>query len=141
MHQAERFVTQLPLEKKEALHLKNNKFGLGWEPSEYTSIAGDKEEKEVFNFAYEAELDPTGGDGKYKNLDGSTGKSNMWPSLEDLPGFYDGVKEYYGSVSLTWMKFFNCTTFTIPPRSLILLGTCSVSSPSLLIFPKTTSTP
>lgn len=141
LHQAERFVTQLPLEKKEALHLKNNKFGLGWEPSEYTSIAGDKEEKEVFNFAYEAELDPTGGDGKYKNLDGSTGKSNMWPSLEDLPGFYDGVKEYYGSVSLTWMKFFNCTTFTIPPRSLILLGTCSVSSPSLLIFPKTTSTP
>jgi isopenicillin N synthase-like dioxygenase len=99
LHQASRFVHELPLCKKEELHLKNNKFGLGWEPSEYTSIAGDKEEKEVFSFAYEAELDPTGGDGKYKNLDGSTGRANMWPREEDLPGFYSGVKDYYGSVS------------------------------------------
>ncbi|USP72926.1 hypothetical protein yc1106_00200 [Curvularia clavata] len=98
LHQAERFIKELPRDKKEDLHLKHNKFGLGWEPSEYTSIAGDKEEKEVFNFAYEAELDPTGGDGKYRNLDGSTGKANMWPKEEDLPGFYVGVKDYYGNV-------------------------------------------
>jgi hypothetical protein len=99
LHQADRFMHKLPLNKKQALHLKNNKLGLGWEPSEYTSIAGDKEEKEVFNFAYESGLDPTGGDGKYKNLDGSTEKSNMWPSEQDLPNFYENVKEYYGAVS------------------------------------------
>jgi isopenicillin N synthase-like dioxygenase len=99
LHQAERFMHELPLEKKEVLHLKHNGFGLGWEPSEYTSIAGDKEEKEVFNFAYEAALDRTGGDGMYKNLDGSTGEGNMWPKEEDLPGFYGEVKEYYGAVS------------------------------------------
>ncbi|CAN9218877.1 unnamed protein product [Alternaria sp. RS040] len=98
LRQAERFVHELPQSKKEELHLKNNKFGLGWEPSEYTSIAGDKEEKEVFNFAYEAALDPTGGDGKYKNLDGSTEKANLWPNEQDLPGFYQGVKDYYGAV-------------------------------------------
>ncbi|EMD92460.1 hypothetical protein COCHEDRAFT_1174457 [Bipolaris maydis C5] len=98
LHQAKRFMKELPLEKKEELHLKKNKFGLGWEPSEYTSIAGDKEEKEVFNFAYEADLDPTGGDGQYKNLDGSTGNANMWPKEEDLPGFYTKVKDYYGNV-------------------------------------------
>ena len=99
LHQAERFVHELALEKKKDLHLKNNKFGLGWEPSEYTSIAGDKEEKEVFNFAYEAALDRTGGDGMYKNLDGSTGEANIWPKEEDLPGFYGEVKEYYSAVS------------------------------------------
>jgi isopenicillin N synthase-like dioxygenase len=99
LHQAERFMHELPLAKKEDLHLKNNKFGLGWEPSEYTSIAGDEEEKEVFNFAYEESLDRSGGDGKYRNLDGSTGKGNTWPKEEDLPGFYDGVKEYYSEVS------------------------------------------
>jgi isopenicillin N synthase-like dioxygenase len=38
LHEAERFMHELPLAKKEDLHLKNNKFGLGWEPSEYTSI-------------------------------------------------------------------------------------------------------
>ncbi|KAF1936245.1 Clavaminate synthase-like protein [Clathrospora elynae] len=97
LHQAERFMHDLPLEKKEELHLKNNKFGLGWEPSEYTSIAGDREEKEVFNFAYEAALDRTGGDGLYRNLDGSTESSNMWPREEDLAGFYEAVKEYYGA--------------------------------------------
>lgn len=98
LHQAKRFVHELPLSKKEKIHLRNNKFGLGWEPSEFTSISGDKEEKEVFNFAYEAALDPTGGDGKYKNLDGSTGEANMWPDEQDLPGFYDRIKDYYGAV-------------------------------------------
>ena len=99
LKQAEHFVHNLPLEKKEELHVKNSKFGLGWEPSEYTSIAGDKEEKEIFNFAYEAALDRTGGDGKYRELDGSAGESNTWPKEEDLPGFYAAIKDYYGAVS------------------------------------------
>ncbi len=62
----------------------------------------------MFNFAYETALDPTGGDGKYKNLDGSTERSNMWPSEQDLPGFYDDVKVYYGAVSLFPLIFQWC---------------------------------
>ncbi|KAH9875947.1 hypothetical protein IAQ61_003412 [Plenodomus lingam] len=98
LHQAKRFAHDLPVEKKQELHVKNNKFGLGWEPSEYTSIAGDKESKDVFNFAYEEALDRSGGDGLYRNLDGSKNKANMWPSETDLPGFYEAVKEYYGAI-------------------------------------------
>ncbi|KAI8933307.1 hypothetical protein NX059_009932 [Plenodomus lindquistii] len=98
LQQAKRFAHDLPMQKKQELHVKNNKFGLGWEPSEYTSIAGDKESKDVFNFAYEEAMDRTGGDGLYRNLDGSDTKSNQWPSEDDLPGFYEGVKEYYGAV-------------------------------------------
>jgi len=125
--------------------VKNSNFGLGWEPSEYTSIAGDKEEKEIFNFAYEAALDRTGGDGKYRELDGSAGESNVWPKEEDLPGFYAAVKEYYSAVSakedarrrISWyeMKMLN------EERFLILLAICFASLLSHLIFRKTTSTP
>lgn len=104
LKQAERFVHELPTVKKEALHLKHNKFGLGWEPSEYTSIAGDQEQKEVFNFAYEQELDRTGGDGLYRNLDGSCERSNMWPSEDDLPGFRAAVKDYYGAVRIVYQR-------------------------------------
>ena len=100
LKQAERFMHGLSLEQKEKLHTKRSKLGLGWEPSEYTSIAGDLETKEVFNFSYEAAMDRTGGDGKYVNLDGTTGNGNLWPKEEDLPGFYDAVKEYYSAVSL-----------------------------------------
>ena len=145
LQQAEHFMHSLPLAKKEELHVKNSNFGLGWEPSEYTSIAGDKEEKEIFNFAYEAALDRTGGDGKYRELDGSAGESNVWPKEEDLPGFYAAVKEYYSAVSakedarrrISWyeMKMLN------EERFLILLAICFASLLSHLIFPKTTSTP
>ena len=136
---------KLPLAKKKELHVKNSKFGLGWEPSEYTSIAGDKEEKEIFNFAYEAALDHTGGDGKYRELDSSAGESNIWPKEEDLPGFYIAVKEYYGAVSAEEdarrgtsrhaMKMLN------EKRFLISLAIYSASLRSRLISPKTTSTP
>ncbi|KAF1848097.1 flavonol synthase/flavanone 3-hydroxylase [Cucurbitaria berberidis CBS 394.84] len=98
LRQAERFMHELNTGQKEELHVKNSKFGLGWEPSDYTSIAGDQEQKEVFNFAYEEALDPTGGDGLYRNLDGTKYKGNLWPKEQDLPGFYDAVKEYYGAV-------------------------------------------
>jgi hypothetical protein len=101
LRQAERFMHELSPEQKEHLHTKKSKLGLGWEPSEYTSIAGDLETKEVFNFSYEAAMDRTGGDGKYVNLDGSTTNGNMWPQEQDLPGFYDAVKTYYAGVSGT----------------------------------------
>lgn len=96
--QAKRFYSELTPEQKQDLHIKKSKYGYGWEPSEYTSIAGDVETKEGWNFGYEAGLDRTGGDGKYRNLDGSEGEANLWPKEKDLPGFYDGVKEYYSAV-------------------------------------------
>lgn len=99
LQQARRFMHELSPEQKEELHTKHSRLGLGWEPSEYTSLAGDLETKEGWNFAYEAAMDRTGGDGKYTNLDGTTGPGNMWPKKEDLPGFYDAVKGYYGGVS------------------------------------------
>ncbi|KAH4935823.1 hypothetical protein HBH70_111910 [Parastagonospora nodorum] len=98
LEQSKRFYDELSLEQKEDLHIKKNQLGLGWEPSEYTSIAGDQERKEGFNFSYEAALDPTGGDGLYRNLDGTDYRGNMWPKEEDLPGFRAAVKEYYGGV-------------------------------------------
>jgi isopenicillin N synthase-like dioxygenase len=99
LEQSKRFYDEMSLGQKEELHIKKSKLGLGWEPSEYTSIAGDQERKEGFNFAYEEALDPTGGDGLYRNLDGTKYRGNLWPKEEDLPGFHAVVKEYYGAVS------------------------------------------
>jgi isopenicillin N synthase-like dioxygenase len=99
LDQTKRFYDEMSFEKKEELHIKKSKLGLGWEPSEYTSIAGDVERKEGFNFAYEESFDPTGGDGLYRNLDGTKYRGNLWPEEEDLPGFRDVVKDYYGAVS------------------------------------------
>lgn len=96
--QSKRFYDTLSEQQKEELHIKKSELGLGWEPSEYTSIAGDKERKEGFNFAYEEALDPTGGDGLYRNLNGTKYCGNMWPQEQDLPGFHATVKEYYGAV-------------------------------------------
>ncbi|PPJ53662.1 hypothetical protein CBER1_00897 [Cercospora berteroae] len=96
----------LPLEKKEALHVKHSPYFRGYEPSDYIYVNPDdwnaadapQETKEAFNWGYEAGLDPTGGDGKYRELDGKAVNGNVWPSEEDLPGFYAQVKEYYGAV-------------------------------------------
>jgi isopenicillin N synthase-like dioxygenase len=99
LEQTKRFYDELSHGQKEELHIKKSKLGLGWEPSEYTSIAGDQERKEGFNFAYEEALDPTGGDGLYRNLDGTKYCGNMWPKEDDLPGFRAVVKDYYGAVS------------------------------------------
>ncbi|PSN65775.1 Clavaminate synthase-like protein [Corynespora cassiicola Philippines] len=98
LHQANRFFKDLGPAQKEELHVKHGKFGYGWEPSEYTSLAGDRETKEGFNWAYEDSMDGSGGDGQHQNMDGSMGNANMWPREEDLPGFYDGLKDYYGGV-------------------------------------------
>lgn len=75
---AKRFTKELPLEKKEALHVKYSEYFRGYEPSDYTYVnPGDwsaenaaPETKQAFNWGYEAGLDPTGGDGQYTELDG-----------------------------------------------------------------------
>lgn len=77
----------------------------GWEPSDYSYVnpsdwdaAAAPETKQCFNWGYEPALDPTGGDGAYVELDGSTGNGNVWPSEDDIPGFFDGIKSYYSEV-------------------------------------------
>ncbi|KIW75724.1 hypothetical protein Z517_10467 [Fonsecaea pedrosoi CBS 271.37] len=127
LSQAERFFHQLTPEKKDKLHMRHSPLFRGYEPHDYTyvnpddmaagSSGGDDsttttttpmqeqsepETKEGFNWGYEERLDPTGGDGKYVELDGqspaSTGQGNIWPDEEDLPGFYDAIRLYYGQV-------------------------------------------
>lgn len=80
--------------------MKNSKQFRGYEPAAYSSAHNSsKETKEAFNWGYEAGLDPTGGDGKYVEIDGSSdGSKNQWPSEEDLPGFYKGIAQYYAQV-------------------------------------------
>ena len=97
LHQAAQLLKHSPLTEKRCIHIDNSPHGYGWEPSESTSIAGDVETKEAFNWCYADDLDPTGGDGQYVQLDGTRAKSlNQWPSKDTVPGFYDAVKTYYG---------------------------------------------
>ncbi|KIW27014.1 uncharacterized protein PV07_06795 [Cladophialophora immunda] len=117
LKQAERFFHQLTPEKKDKVHMRHSPLFRGYEPHDYTYVnvddmaGGDAsstqeqpepETKEGFNWGYEEQLDPTGGDGKYVELDGqspaSTGQGNIWPDEEDLPGFYEAIKLYYGQV-------------------------------------------
>jgi isopenicillin N synthase-like dioxygenase len=56
------------------------------------------ETKEGFNWGYEEGLDPTGGDGQYTELDGAAENGNVWPFEEDIPGFYETVRDYYGQI-------------------------------------------
>ncbi|TKA69215.1 hypothetical protein B0A55_07730 [Friedmanniomyces simplex] len=103
---AKRFFTGVPHSKKEALHVKHSKYFRGYEPADYTYVnPGDweaadaaPETKEGFNWGYEAGLDPTGGDGQYRELDGEDVNGNSWPSEEDVPGFYETIKAYYGEI-------------------------------------------
>ncbi|RMZ03221.1 hypothetical protein D0860_06913 [Hortaea werneckii] len=103
---AKRFFKTLPKEKKQALHVEHSKYFRGWEPAEFTYVnPGDwsaedaaPETKEGFNWGYEAGLDPTGGDGQYRELDGADVNGNVWPSEADIPGFYATIREYYGEV-------------------------------------------
>ncbi|KAL3422654.1 2og-fe oxygenase superfamily protein [Phlyctema vagabunda] len=98
---AERFFHELSPAAKEAIHMKHSSHFRGYEPASWTSVNEHevKETKEGFNWGYESGLDPTGGDGKYVELDGSTdGSKNLWPAETDLPGFYTGIAEYYGHV-------------------------------------------
>jgi isopenicillin N synthase-like dioxygenase len=98
---AERFFHELPQEAKEKIHMKNSRYFRGYEPASHTSVNNftSKETKEAFNWGYEAGLDPTGGDGMYVELDGSKdGGKNLWPDEKLLPGFYEGIAEYYGKM-------------------------------------------
>ena len=87
------------------MHVKHSNLLRGWEPADYTYVNPSDwntevvpETKEGFNWGYETKLDPTGGDGKYRDLDGTPGDGNVWPEEDELPGFFDGVKEYYAAV-------------------------------------------
>lgn len=101
LQQAEHLLKHSPLSEKRCIHIDNSPHGYGWEPSESTSIAGDIETKEAFNRCYSDDLDPTGGDGQYVQLDGTRTKGlNQWPSEDVVPGFYDEVKTYYGQALL-----------------------------------------
>lgn len=71
----------------------------GWGPSEYSEYLASLEDgniskpkrplehKEVFNWGYQAELYPSGGEGKYVE-DVSTSIYSIWPEKADLPGFF-----------------------------------------------------
>lgn len=105
LNQASRFFKQLPPAQKDELHVKHNDLMRGWEPSDYTYVNPDDwataavpETKEGFNWGYEASLDPTGGDGKYLDLDGKTQNGNVWPTEDALPGFKQDIADYYGHV-------------------------------------------
>jgi isopenicillin N synthase-like dioxygenase len=101
LQQAARFLKKTPLADKHCIHIDHSPHGYGWEPSESTSIAGDVETKEAFNWCYSDDLDPTGGDGQYVQLDGTRTKNlNQWPSEDSVPGFYNAVKTYYGEALL-----------------------------------------
>ncbi|KAM0156964.1 hypothetical protein ACHAQE_006127 [Botrytis cinerea] len=97
----ERFFSELPQSSKDALHMKNSDQFRGYEPASYSSVNDfqTKETKEAFNWGYEYGLDPTGGDGKYVELDGTTvGGINQWPNEAEIPGFYQGIADYYGRI-------------------------------------------
>jgi isopenicillin N synthase-like dioxygenase len=104
---ARRFFHELPQESKDKLHMKQSKYFRGYEPAASSSVnmltkgTGKeiKETKEAFNWGYESGLDPTGGDGKYVELDGvAESKVNLWPDEREMPGFYEGIAAYYGHV-------------------------------------------
>jgi len=109
---AERFFTELPQGSKDAIHMKHSKYFRGYEPASYSSVNNftSKETKEAFNWGYEAGLDPTGGDGKYVELDGSApdANANLWPTESELPGFYQGIAEYYGRVGFRDRECYPC---------------------------------
>lgn len=106
LEQASRFFHELPLAKKQQLHIDNSALFRGWEPSGASNVNPDdwntagKETKEAFNWGYEPKLDPTGGDGNYVELDLAKypDGANVWPSEQDLPGFFEKISNYHGQV-------------------------------------------
>lgn len=102
--QAKRFFHDLTPAQKDELHIKHSPLWRGFEPSDSSYVNPDDdivETKQGFNWGYEPDLDLTGGDGAYVELDGlpiSSGHSNVWPSESLLPGFHAGIKEYYTQI-------------------------------------------
>ncbi|KAK0917268.1 hypothetical protein LTR57_012541 [Friedmanniomyces endolithicus] len=123
---AKRYFKDVPRSKREAIHVRNSKYLRGYEPADYTYVnPGDweaedaaPETKEGFNWGYEAGLDPTGGDGQYRELDGEDVNGNLWPSEEDVPGITRRSRSTMA-------------------RYLVWLGICSVSLRCPWIYPKT----
>jgi len=139
---AERFFHELPDPSKEAIHMKNSPQFRGYEPAAYSSSNNftSKETKEAFNWGYEPGLDPTGGDGKYVEIDGSSdGSKNQWPLEDDLPGFYKGIAEYYSHVSSVKMSPLGYSLLIFHYRSCNYLAIYAVSLPSPLTSRKTSS--
>lgn len=100
--------------------MRQSKYFRGYEPSAFSQVNAfeEKETKEAFNWGYESGLDPTGGDGAYVELDGvKEGKVNLWPSEEELPGFYEGIREYYGHVSFPFIYIYIPTLFVLNSNS------------------------
>nr|POF12953.1 2-oxoglutarate-fe(ii) type oxidoreductase [Quercus suber] len=103
---AERFFKCLSPAQKDAIHVKRSKYFRGWEPADHTYVNPDDwraedaipETKEGFNWGYEPGLDPSGGDGLYRELDGEDVNGNVWPPESSVPGFYSIIKQYYGEV-------------------------------------------
>nr|POF26111.1 2-oxoglutarate-fe(ii) type oxidoreductase [Quercus suber] len=103
---AKRFFTSLSPAQKAAIHVKHSKYFRGWEPADHTYVNPDDwdaedaipETKEAFNWGYESGLDPSGGDGLYRELDGEAVNGNVWPLESDIPGFYSIIKQYYGEI-------------------------------------------
>ncbi|KAI1733375.1 hypothetical protein F4680DRAFT_70291 [Xylaria scruposa] len=101
-----RFFSDMSVGQKRKLHFHQSPLFRGWRPPEKLLLDRAEEDdggtsaetKEAFNFGYQAELDPTGGDGQYRELDGSKASANLWPDEADLPGFFDGIKNFYGRI-------------------------------------------
>jgi isopenicillin N synthase-like dioxygenase len=113
LEQARRFFHELSPEARERINVRQSPLFRGYEPPDFSYVNPDDmgraggfrhqpETKEGFNWGYEEALDPSGGDGSYVELDGSspkvTGLGNLWPMEEELPGFYDAIREYYAQV-------------------------------------------
>lgn len=110
LHQAKRFFSSLTPEQKDALHFRHSDLFRGYEAGadSYVNPDAELETKEGFNWGYEPSLDPSGGDGKYVELDGHPAgdgpgmkggrRENIWPAESDLPGFKAAVADYYGQV-------------------------------------------
>lgn len=103
LEQARRFLGpdgELGPAGKEALHMEQNALHRGWEPHTATSaVAGEAETEEAFNWGWEERLwDGCQDAGGYVELDGKwyeEGAANLWPPEKDMPGFFEGVREYY----------------------------------------------
>lgn len=97
---SKRFFHTLSADQKNALHISKSKYGYGWEPADATSIYGDAEQKEAFNWGYEADLDPEARDNHpHVQLDGTkSDKVNQWPAETALSGFRNAIKTYHQQV-------------------------------------------
>lgn len=97
---SKRFFHTLAADQKNALHISKSKYGYGWEPADATSIYGDAEQKEAFNWGYEADLDPEARDNhSHVQLDGTkSNEVNQWPAETALSGFRNAIKTYHQQV-------------------------------------------